>query len=49
MAISKDIKEKINILKQKYDSLKKNKESRFDILFVSGIAEKIYKKNARLK
>ena len=46
MAISKDIKEKINILKQEYDSLKKNKESLLDIVFESELPESIYNSNA---
>ena len=46
MAISKDIKEKINILKQKYDSLKKNKESLLDIVFEAELPESIYNSNA---
>ncbi|MFH1956108.1 MAG: Fic family protein [Patescibacteria group bacterium] len=46
MAISKDIKEKINILKEKYDSLKKNKESLLDIIFESELPESVYNSNA---
>ena len=46
MAISKDIKEKINTLKQEYDSLKKDKESLLDIVFESELPESVYNSNA---
>ena len=46
MAISKDIKEKINALKQEYDSLKKNKESLLDIVFEAELPESVYNSNA---
>ena len=46
MTISKDIKEKINTLKQEYDSLKKDKESLLDIVFESELPESVYNSNA---
>jgi len=46
MAISKDIREKINVLKREYDSLKKNKESLLDILFEAELPESVYNSNA---
>ena len=46
MAISKDIKEKINTLKRDYDSLKKNKESLLDIMFEAELPESVYNSNA---
>jgi len=46
MAITKDIKEKIDILKREYDSLKKNKESLLDIVFEAELPESVYNSNA---
>ncbi|MBU4421367.1 Fic family protein [Patescibacteria group bacterium] len=46
MAITKDIKEKIDSLKQEYDSLKKNKESLLDIVFEAELPESVYNSNA---
>lgn len=46
MAISKDIKEKIDQLKRVYDSLKKNKESLLDVLFEVELPESVYNSNA---
>lgn len=46
MAISKDIKEKIDILKREYDSLKRNKESLLDIVFEAELPESVYNSNA---
>ncbi len=46
MAITKDIREKINNLKRKYDSLKKGKESLLDIIFEIEIVESVYNSNA---
>ena len=46
MAITKDIKDKINSLKREYDSLKKGKESLLDIIFETEIPESVYNSNA---
>jgi len=46
MTISKDIKEKIDALKQEYDSLKKNKESLLGIIFEAELPESVYNSNA---
>ncbi|MEK7653595.1 MAG: Fic family protein [Patescibacteria group bacterium] len=46
MAISKSIKEKIDILKRKYDSLRKDKESLLDIVFEAELPESVYNSNA---
>lgn len=46
MAISKDIKEKIDELKREYDSFKKNKESLLDIIFEAELPESVYNSNA---
>jgi len=46
MAISKDIKNRIDNLKQEYDSFKKNKESLLDILFEVELPESVYNSNA---
>lgn len=46
MAISKDIKEKIDDLKREYDSLRKNKESLLDIIFEAELPESVYNSNA---
>lgn len=46
MPISKDIKEKIDSLKQEYDSLKKNKEFLLDIIFEAELPESVYNSNA---
>ncbi|MFA6992998.1 MAG: Fic family protein [Patescibacteria group bacterium] len=46
MAISKDIKEKINTLRRDYDSLKKNKEPLLDIIFEAELPESVYNSNA---
>jgi Fic family protein len=46
MAISKETKEKINILKREYDLLKKNKESLLDIIFEAELPESVYNSNA---
>ncbi len=46
MAITKDIKEKIDLLKRQYDSLKKGKESLLDIIFEAELPESVYNSNA---
>lgn len=46
MAISKDVKEKINQFKLEYDSLKKNKESLLDVIFEAELPESVYNSNA---
>lgn|SRR3989339_122045 len=46
MAISKDIKEKIDILKREYDSLKKNKESLLAMVSEAEVPESVYNSNA---
>jgi Fic family protein len=46
MSISKEIREKINTLKHKYDSLKQGKESLLDILFEAELPESVYNSNA---
>lgn len=46
MPISKETKEKINILKKEYDSLKKNKEALLDIIFEAELPESVYNSNA---
>lgn len=46
MAISKEKKEKINILKREYDLLKRNKESLLDIIFEAELPESVYNSNA---
>lgn len=46
MSISKDIKEKIDLLKREYDFLKKNKESLLDIIFEAELPESVYNSNA---
>lgn len=46
MAISKDITNKINILKREYDFLKNNKESLLDIVFEAELPESVYNSNA---
>lgn len=46
MSISKDIKEKINLLKREYDFLRKNKESLLDIIFEAELPESVYNSNA---
>lgn len=46
MAISKDIKEKIDTLKRHYEILKKNRESLLDIVFEAELPESVYNSNA---
>lgn len=46
MAISKDIKEKIDTLKRQYEILKKNRESLLDIVFEAELPESVYNSNA---
>lgn len=46
MAVSKEIREKINTLKRKYDSLKKDKESLLDMVFEAELPESVYNSNA---
>ena len=46
MAITKDIKEKIDALKRQYEILKKNKESLLDIVFEAELPESVYNSNA---
>ena len=46
MAISKEIKEKIDKLKREYDQLKKNKESLLNIIFEAELPESVYNSNA---
>lgn len=46
MAISKNIKEKIDTLKRQYEILKKNKESLLDIVFEAELPESVYNSNA---
>ncbi|MBU1179373.1 Fic family protein [Patescibacteria group bacterium] len=46
MTTTRDIKEKIDLLKQEYDSLKKNKESLLDIVFEAELPESVYNSNA---
>lgn len=46
MAISKEVKEKIDTLKREYDSLKKNKESLLDMIFETELPESVYNSNA---
>lgn len=46
MAISKNIKEKIDTLKKQYEILKKNKESLLDIVFEAELPESVYNSNA---
>ncbi|MFH1175412.1 MAG: Fic family protein [bacterium] len=46
MNISKDIKEKIDSLKQQYEILKKNRESLLDIVFEAELPESVYNSNA---
>jgi Fic family protein len=46
MAISKEIKEKIDKLKSEYDSLKKNKDSLLDVIFEAELPESVYNSNA---
>lgn len=46
MAISKDTRKKIDLLKREYDSLKKNKESLLDIIFEAELPESVYNSNA---
>lgn len=46
MAISKNIKEKIDALKRQYEILKKNRESLLDIVFEAELPESVYNSNA---
>jgi len=46
MAISKNVREKIDALKKKYNSLQKNKESLLDIVFEAELPESVYNSNA---
>jgi Fic family protein len=46
MAISKEIKARIDELKKEYDSLKKGKESLLDIIFEAELPESVYNSNA---
>lgn len=46
MAISKDIKKKINTLKRQYEIFKKNRESLLDIVFEAELPESVYNSNA---
>jgi len=46
MALSGEIKQKIDELKRKYDSLKKNKESLLDIVFEAELPESVSNSNA---
>ncbi|MEA2113648.1 MAG: Fic family protein [Patescibacteria group bacterium] len=46
MAISKDIKKKINTLKRQYEIFKKNRESLLDIVFEAELPELVYNSNA---
>ncbi len=46
MALSSEIKQKIDQLKREYDSLRKNKESLLDILFEAELPESVYNSNA---
>lgn len=46
MAVSKDIKEKIDALKRQYEILKKNRESLLDIVFEAELPESVYNSNA---
>ena len=46
MAISSEIKQKIDTLKREYDSLKKGKESLLDIVFEAELPESVYNSNA---
>ncbi|MEK7625207.1 MAG: Fic family protein [Patescibacteria group bacterium] len=46
MSISKVLKEKIDGLKHKYDSLKRDKESLLDIIFEAELPESVYNSNA---
>jgi len=46
MAISKETREKIDLLKREYDSLKKDKESLLDMVFEAELPESVYNSNA---
>lgn len=46
MAISKDIKEKIDTLKRQYEILKKNRDTLLDIVFEAELPESVYNSNA---
>lgn len=46
MAVSREIKVKIDELKKKYDSLKKGKEALLDVLFEAELPESVYNSNA---
>lgn len=46
MAISKNVREKIDVLKKEYNSLQKNKESLLDIVFEAELPESVYNSNA---
>jgi len=46
MAITKDVKSKIDQLKREYDSFKKNKETLLDIIFEAELPESVYNSNA---
>lgn len=46
MAISKNIKEKIDTLKRQYEILKKNREPLLDIVFEAELPESVYNSNA---
>lgn len=46
MAISREIKTRINELKKEYDSLKKDKEALLDVVFEAELPESVYNSNA---
>lgn len=46
MAIPKGTKEKIDVLKREYDSLRKNKQSLLDMVFEAELPESVYNSNA---
>ena len=46
MSLSGEIKQKIDLLKREYDSLKKGKESLLDIIFEAELPESVYNSNA---
>lgn len=46
MALSSEVKQKIDQLKREYDSLRKGKESLLDILFEAELSESVYNSNA---
>ena len=46
MALSKDIRGRIDVLKKEYDTLKKNKESLLDVIFEAELPESVSNSNA---